>query len=259
MAANAPKTILVEIQDRVAWVRLNRPEAANSRNQRMRQELLETYSHLAADPEVVVLVLTGAGERFFCAGMDLKEAAHGSASARLTTYRDIEALAAFPKPTIAAINGYALGGGCEMALACDIRVMASEAQIGLPEVRLGLFPGGGGAQRLQRLIGPARAFEMIYGAQQIGGRDAQVIGLVNRAVPRAELLTSAADLANHIAGAPAEALMLAKAAMVRGAEIPLSRAVDADLQSLILLLDGAEVGSKSAHPRPGPGYTSDAD
>jgi methylglutaconyl-CoA hydratase len=145
----------------VATVTLERPDAANARNQTMRRELSRIWDHLGSRSDVSVVILTGSGERFFCAGMDMKEAGEPESPAqrrdRLKSSRDIEQLASLPQPTIAAINGYALGGGFEMALACDIRVIAEHAQVGLTELVHGLVPGGGGTQRLPRLVGPARA------------------------------------------------------------------------------------------------------
>ena len=233
--------VLVEVAEGIAWIQLNRPDAGNSRNQAMRELLLAAYRDLEQDPAVRVLVLTGAGDRFFCAGMDLKEAAlpaaPGSTRERLLGARDIEALAHFPRPTIAAVNGYALGGGCEMALACDLRVMADEASIGLTEVRHGLIPGGGGAQRLPRLVGGARALELLYLARTLSGQEALAIGLVNRSVPRDQLTATTEALAAELVAMPAEALALAKASALRGQELPLTAAIDADLDALIGILE----------------------
>jgi enoyl-CoA hydratase/carnithine racemase len=238
--------VLVELVDGVARVTLNRPLAANSRNQPMRAALLSAYSELARSPDVRVLVLTGQGDRFFCAGMDLKEAREpqlpGGARERLGGESDIEALAAFPRPTVAAINGYALGGGLEMALACDIRIMVRDAAIGLTEVRHGLLPGGGGAQRLPRLIGPARALELILMAKVVGGDEAERLGIVNQVVNRADLGVTVDEVVRTISEMPVEALTMAKAAVRRNAEMPMAAAIQADRDVLVALLDARGVG-----------------
>lgn len=235
-------TVLWEVgDDGVAVITLNRPNSANSRNQAMRSELLELYAEAEQDDAIKVVVLTAAGDRFFCAGMDLKEANSPETSeerrARLSSARDIEALARLPKPTIAAINGYALGGGCEMALACDLRWMADEARIGLTEVKLGLIPGGGGTLRLPRAVGAAKAFEMLYRAQLLDGPTAERIGLVNESVPREQLSSAVRAVAAEIAQMPAAALRRAKEVVLAGQQLPVEVAVDRELDGLLDLLE----------------------
>jgi enoyl-CoA hydratase/carnithine racemase len=224
----------------IAWLELNRPEAANARNQQMRLELLSVYDLLARDPGARVLVLTAAGTRFFCAGMDLKESGGSETPLerrqRLQSGRDIEALASLPIPTIAAINGYALGGGLEMALACDLRIAAAEAQLGLPEITHGLIPGGGATQRLPQLIGPGRAYEMLYLGERVDGRTARDIGLVNRCVPLSELQTSTRILAEKIAQASPTALRLLKEAIRNGLELAPDAARRIELDLLLTLM-----------------------
>jgi enoyl-CoA hydratase/carnithine racemase len=235
------ETIVYTVDDRgVARITLNRPDAANARNQRMRDELHRAYDHVATSGEVTVTVLTGTGEKFFCAGMDLKEASGPETPVerrdRLRRNRDIEELANLPQPTIAAVNGYALGGGCEMALACDLRVMADEASIGLTEVTHGLMPGGGGTQRLPRLVGFARAAELIFLSERVDGVRAAALGLVNRHVPRAELHDAVDALAGRIADQPAAALRAAKEALLAGQDLPIGAAVERELDGLLFLL-----------------------
>jgi methylglutaconyl-CoA hydratase len=224
-----------------AWVTLNRPDAANARNQAMRDDLSRIYDFVATSEDVDVMVLTGAGDRFFCAGMDLKESAGGETSdqrrARLRGSRDIDALAQLPVPTIAAINGYALGGGLEMALACDLRICADEAQLGLPELSHGLVPGGGGTQRLPRLIGPAATLELLYLARRLSGPDALAYGIVNRSVPRAALRQSTQELAQAIAKQPRAALRSAKQLVLRSSDTPLAEGLKLELEALLDLLD----------------------
>ncbi len=226
--------------DGVAWVVLDRPQAANARNQAMREELERLYDHLARSPAVKVVVLTGAGERFFSAGMDLKEAGGDEAlldrRERLRASRDIEQLAALPQPTIAAVNGYALGGGCEMALACDLRIVAAEAELGMPEVGLGLIPGGGATQRLPRLVGLSTTFALLYTGRRLAGEEAVGMGLALRCVPRADLRAEVAALAASIAAQPRAALLAVKEAVRAGLELPLSAGVEKELDLLLMLM-----------------------
>jgi len=237
----------LELADGVAWLTLARPDASNARNQRMRQELTTLYNHLARDPEVRVVVLTGAGERAFCAGMDLKEVGEPETPldrrARLRSARDIEQLAALPKPTVAAINGVALGGGMEMALACDLRVIADEASVGFPEIVHGLIPGGGATQRLPRLVGPEVAFELLYLGERISGTRAAELGLVVRSVPRERLLSAVAGIAERLAAADPHALALLKENVQRSGEVPLSVGIGAELDGLLALLAQRQAAS----------------
>ena len=159
MAPMKFETLLLEISDRVATLTVNRPEKRNALNAAVRREFVEALDALRDDPEVRVLVVTGAGEKAFIAGADIGEFADRSPleqRAAMEGRRLFEEIANFPKPTIAMLNGYALGGGCEVALACDLRIAARSAKLGQPEIRLGLIPGGGGTQRLPRLIGFGR-------------------------------------------------------------------------------------------------------
>lgn len=224
----------------MAQLTLNRPAAANSRNQQMRDELSHAYRRIAADEHIRVVVLTGAGDRHFCAGMDLKEAALPETPLqrrnRLRSARDIEQLARLPRPTIAAINGYALGGGFEMALACDLRIMSAEAIVGLTEIEHGLIPGGGATQRLPRLIGPAAAAEMLYLGSRVDGVVAQRMGLVNRVVPGADLARSTEEMAASLAKRSPDALKAMKEALLASAEVPLSVGVERELDGLLFLL-----------------------
>ncbi len=237
----------LEVVSGVAWLTLDRPEAANARNQRMRRELSAAYHALATDPDVRVVVLTGAGERAFCAGMDLKEAGEPETPlerrARLRSSRDIEELARLPKPTIAAINGVALGGGMEMALACDLRLIAAEASVGFPEIGHGLMPGGGATQRLPRLVGPEITFELLYLGEPVDGERATEIGLASRCVPRGELRELAAEIAARIARCDPGALALIKENVRRAAEVPISTGVAAELDGLLSLLAHRQVAT----------------
>lgn len=239
---------MLDVDERgVATLTLNRPEAGNSRNQQMRQELARIYDLVAVDDSIRVLVLTGAGDRAFCAGMDLKEAGGPEPPEerrqRLRGTRDIEQLAALPKPTIASVNGYALGGGCEMALACDLRVMADEARFALPELTHGLVPGGGATQRLPRLVGIACAFEMIYLGTLVYGPQAVARGLATASVPRAELAPLVGEMAGRIAGFAPAAVRTAKELIRSSHDTPLQSGLDQEVEGLLNLLEQRSVNA----------------
>jgi 3-hydroxypropionyl-coenzyme A dehydratase len=180
------KFIQLEPQGDIALVKINRPEALNAMNTDVISELSRTMDIIAADDGIKVVVITGAGERSFCAGADISYMvniepmqAERYASSAQAVINKIERL---EKPVIAAVNGFALGGGCELAMACDIRIASSNAKIGQPEVTIGIPPGWGGTQRLMRLVGPAKAKEMIFTGKMIAADEALQIGLVNRVV-----------------------------------------------------------------------------
>lgn len=238
------ETVLTQAEDGVLTVRLNRAESAHARNQVMRDELASLWRAVAADRKVRVVVLTGAGDRYFCAGMDLKEAGQPEEPVarrdRMQRSRDIELLADLPQPTVAAINGYALGGGLEMALACDMRLIADSAQVGLPEVTRGLVPGGGGTQRLPRLIGYPRACELVLSGRRLTAREAVEWGIAARVVPAAELLAAARVLAASIAVYPESAVRYAKVLLKRSLQLPVSAGVDAELDVVLTLLAQAD-------------------
>jgi enoyl-CoA hydratase len=195
-------TLLLFIHDRIAVVTINRPDKLNALNAQSKIELKDVFTKLKSDPGVDVVILTGAGEKSFVAGTDIGEltslnAETGKefASGGQAVFDLIQHLG---KPVIAAINGFALGGGCELALACHIRIASENAKFGQPEVNLGIIPGYGGTQRLTRLIGPGRSAEMILTGNQIDAQEALRIGLVNKVVPLADLLPAAEAIAKTI-------------------------------------------------------------
>jgi enoyl-CoA hydratase len=219
------ETLLIEHSERVAVVTVNRPDKRNALNSAVRKELVTALDQLRASDDVRVLVLTGAGDKAFVAGADINEFAQRTAleqRAAMTGRVVFEELADFPKPTIAMINGFALGGGCELALACDIRIAAQSALLGQPEIKLGLIPGGGGTQRLPRLVGPGQALRLIYSGELINAEEAARIGLVDRVVANNELRTQTLQLARTIAAHSPVALQLAKTAVRAALETPLS-------------------------------------
>lgn len=236
--------------DGVAWLTLNRPGQANARNQQMRDELVRVYGTLQKDTEIKVLVLTAAGERHFCAGMDMKESSAPerflARRNRLQRSRDIDQLASLPMPTIAAINGAAMGGGLEMALACDFRICVDTAPLGLPELAHGLVPGGGGTQRLPALIGMSRAFEMIFLRHRISGAEAAGIGLVNRSVAADEFADQVRSMASAIAQLPVAAARSAKALLRNSETVPRAAGLQLELDALLALMDERSSGTAGA-------------
>lgn len=213
------KTLLFENQDGLGILTMNRPAALNALNAETMEELLELLSAIKADPTVKVLIITGA-EKSFVAGADIKEmlpmtAAEGQAWGRLgqSVFSLIENL---PQAVIAAINGFALGGGCELAMACDIRIASEKAKFGQPEVSLGIIPGFAGTQRLPRLVGKGIAKELIYTGDMIDAQEAMRIGLVNKVTTPEELLPAAKAMAQKIMTRGLFAVQMAKASIHNG-------------------------------------------
>jgi enoyl-CoA hydratase len=219
------ESLLVRVEDRVATIVVNRPDKRNALNAVVRREVVEALDALRDDPEVRVVVITGAGDKAFIAGADIGEFAGRTPleqRAAMEGRRLFEELAAYPKPTIAMINGFALGGGCEVALACDLRIAARSARLGQPEVKLGILPGGGGTQRLPRLVGLGRALRLIMTGEMISAEEAERIGLVDEVVDDADLARRTAALAGLIAGYSPVTLKLIKDAVRATQEMPLS-------------------------------------
>jgi enoyl-CoA hydratase/carnithine racemase len=247
--------VLFEVRNQIAWITLNRPDSLNAMNRQMTRELIEACRQVEEDSAVRIGIFTGAGEKAFSAGMDLKERAETSFSPierrhqKLTAaiYTQARAAAAISKPTIAAIRGYCVGGGLELALACDLRVAAEEAKLGLTEVRRGLIPGAGGTQRLARAVGTAKALEICLTGDNVTGSEAQRLGLVNVAVPAVEVLDAAEDLANRILkGAPMSVAFI-KEAINKGVELPLDEGLrlEADLSALVATTEDSKEGPRA--------------
>ena len=222
--------VLLEKRDDIAVVTLNRPDAINALSVRMRDELWEVLSAVRDDPDVRGMLLQGTGERGFCAGADLTEfgTAPSQTIAREVRWeRDVWGLLlGIPKPSVAAIHGYCLGSGLEMAALCDMRVAAADAVFGMPEAGLGLVPAAGGTQLLPRLLGPGRALELLLSGRRFGADEAFAYGLVTAVVPRSELVAAATALLRRVLRAPAPALAAAKRALTEGADLPLAAALD---------------------------------
>ncbi len=222
-----PGFITVEIQERLATVTVNRPEVRNALNSQVVEELAATFERLGRDPQVGALVLTGAGEKAFVAGADIKEMV-GKSGLEMQAFSELgrrlcDAIENCPKPVIAAVNGYALGGGCEIAMACDIRLASEGARIGQAEINIGTVPGFGGSQRLPRLVGGGWAAQMVLTGEPVDAATAERIGLVNRVVPADRLLEEAKALARKMLDKSPVALALAKACLRAAQEMPLSQ------------------------------------
>lgn len=228
-----------------AVITIERPERRNALNNQVIGELLALLQQAAADPAVRSVILTGAGGRAFSAGADLIElrardhvSETGPAAARR---REVAALLErMPKPTIAAINGHAVGGGLELAMACTFRIASSAAKLGLPEVTLGILPGNGGTQRLRRLVGLGRALELVLSGKLIDAAEAERIGLVLRTVPATDVLSESIGLAKLLAGLPQRALAAAKDAVLIGADLPLDPALSFENKWFALLCGSPE-------------------
>jgi enoyl-CoA hydratase len=210
-------SIDIERADAIAVVTMNRPEALNAFNTVQLEELLAAMRQLGADDAIRAIVITGAGDRAFAAGADIKEM-EAKSPLEAKAFAELghavcAAIERAPQPTIAAVNGFALGGGCEVALACDIRLAAERAMLGQPEVALGIFPGWGGTQRLPRLIGAGLAKELIFTGRSVNAAEALRIGLVNAVHPAQELLSKARELAGQVAAQGPLAVRHAKIAI----------------------------------------------
>ncbi|MGB3210120.1 MAG: enoyl-CoA hydratase-related protein [Desulforhopalus sp.] len=240
--------ILIEKDSGIATLTINRPKSLNALNKETLEEMLACCKELRTDRSVQVLILTGAGDRSFVAGADISymqglDTAGGKDFGRLghAVTRTIENL---PQPVIAAINGFALGGGCELAISCDIRLASDNAKFGQPEVNLGVIPGFGGTQRLPRLIGKGLASELLFSGKIIDAAEAGRIGLVNRVVSQDDLMTECRELAEMICSRGPAAVRLCKEVVNNGMEMDLHRACsyEADLFALCFSEDEQKEG-----------------
>jgi len=216
--------LLFEVREKVARITFNRPNVLNALNRKTMDELGDCLNTVRADDEIRVLILTGAGEKAFIAGADINELSQQTPvnGREFTLYGQeiIHRLETLGKPAIAAINGFALGGGCELALACTLRIASRNAKLGQPEVKLGLVPGYGGTQRLPRLCGKGVAHELILTGEMISAEEALRVGLVNRVVDSAELLATAEAIAKKIIANAPLAVKYAMEAVAHGMEMP---------------------------------------
>jgi len=224
----AEHVVVVTIEGRVATVTINRPDKLNALNAQVRQEFVAALDELRTNDAVRVVIVTGAGEKAFVAGADIKEFAGCSAYDQFQVTKGFgifEAPEKFPKPVIAAVNGFALGGGCELAMACDMRIASDRAKFGQPEINLGILPGGGGTQRLPRLVGLGNAYRLLYTGDVIGADEALRIGLVDEVVPHDQLMDRVRQVAAAIAEKSPAALQFIKDAVKASVRMSLDEGV----------------------------------
>jgi enoyl-CoA hydratase/carnithine racemase len=257
------ETILYDVKNHIGYITLNRPEVMNAISYQMTREIVDVCEQVRRDPAVRVVILTGAGEKAFCTGLDLKERAQETDETTLFDKRRArnlpgvhshhQAVAAIDKPTIAAVRGWTVAGGLELALACDIRVAAEDAKLGMMEVRRGRLGGAGGTQRLPRLIGTAKALEICLTGEPVNAEEAYRVGLVNRVVPPAQLISAAEEIAGKIClGAPLS-LIAIKEAITKGVELPFEEGLklESELAMLLSNTEDQKEGSRAfAEKRP---------
>jgi enoyl-CoA hydratase/carnithine racemase len=241
--------VRLDVDGGIGTIRLDRPPM-NAFNRQVQEELKACAEQAAQRADVRAVVVFG-GEKVFAAGADIKEMAGMSYADMATTARRLSAcfgaLSEVPKPTVAAITGYALGGGMEVALGCDRRVCADNAKLGQPEILLGIIPGGGGTQRMSRLIGPARAKDLILTGRMVDAQEARSIGLVDEVVPAGEVYTAARKWAEKFVNGPAVALAAAKKAIDGGLDVDLRSGLDleAELFAALFATDDRRIGMES--------------
>lgn len=245
------ENLLLDVKDQIARVTFNRPTVLNALNFKTIDELNHCLDTLKADSSVRVLILTGSGEKAFVAGADINELARqtpldgkDTALRGQSVFRKLETMG---KPSIAAINGFALGGGCELALACTMRIASRNARLGQPEVKLGILPGYGGSQRLSRLCGKGIAHEMILTGEMIGAEEALRIGLLNRVTEPGDLLATAESIARKIIANAPLAVKYSMEAVESGAEMPLQEGLflEATLFGLCCATDDMREGTRA--------------
>lgn len=253
--------LIVHIAERIATITINRPKNLNSLTEEVFTDLSKTINDLAGNEEVAVIILTGAGEKAFVAGGDITAMVEATPEwARnfaLLAQGVLNRIEHSPKPVIAAVNGYALGGGCELAMACDIRIASETALFGQPEVKLGIIPGFAGTQRLSRLVGKGKAKEIIFTGEMLDAEEACRIGLVNKVVPADQLMDAAREMAAVIARRSRTAVRLSKEAIDNGLEMDSGRAerYEADLFALCFAGEDQREGMKAFVEKRDPEFT----
>jgi len=249
--ADDKKIVLYEVGDRVAWVTINRPDKLNALDRATMTAIDRAVGEALAADDVGVIVLTGAGEKAFVAGADIEEMAALDARDAQEFSRFLQAcldrIERSPKPVIAAINGFALGGGCEVAMACHLRIASERARFGQPEVNLGLIPGAGGTQRLQRIVGRGRALDLILSGEMIEATEAHRIGLVNRVVPPGDLREEVDRYAAVLNSKSPVALARVLEAVLSGGEVSMNEAMrlEAGLFGLCFATEDMREGTRA--------------
>ncbi len=234
--------VISQVEDHVGILTINRPKTLNALDAPTLLALESGLAEMEADASVHVIVFTGAGERAFVAGGDIADLNSRQGLAHYLEFAEIihrvfRRVETCDKPTIAAVNGWALGGGTELLLSTDIRILADHAQLGVPEITLGLFPGAGGSQRMMRQIAPCKAREMMFTGDRISAEEALALGLVNKVVPADQLMSEAMTMANKIADKSPLVLKLLKRAMSNGADMPMPAALAHEQAMIGLVLD----------------------
>ena len=245
------QNLLFEKKNQIAYITLNRPKVLNALNMATMEELRQAFAAAKEDADVRVVILTGAGEKAFVAGADIGElSVHNPVSAKEYTHQGqaiIDAIENLGKPTIACINGFALGGGCELAMACTMRLASENAKLGQPEVKLGLIPGYGGTQRLPRLVGKGVAMQLVLTGEMISAQEAHRIGLVNEVVPAGELIARAEAIAGKIIANAPLAIQYCMEAVNRGLDLPLAEGLylEATLFGVVCATEDKNEGTKA--------------
>jgi len=251
MAYEKLENVKVEIRDRVLILSVDRPKVLNALNAQTVEEIGRVFAEARDDQNVGSVIVTGGGEKAFVAGADINELAQKSPiTGKETSERGqmiLSSIERFPKPVIAAINGFALGGGCELAMACHMRIASENAQIGLPEVTLGIIPGYGGTQRMARLLGKAKALELICTGDRINAAEAERIGLVNKVVPVGQAVSAAEELARKIMSRSPVAVRAAIEAVNTGLDMPFEAGqfLEATLFGLLCASEDMKEGMKA--------------
>ncbi len=251
MQESALENVTYSIRENAAWVTVNRPNKLNALNRKTVEEIVDGVGRGIASPDAAAVVLTGAGDKAFIAGADIKEMSELSASEAQEfshfLQQSLDRLERSDKPVIAAVNGFALGGGCELAMACHVRIASESALLGQPEVNLGLIPGAGGTQRLQRLVGRGRALDLILSGRNIDAAEAHRIGLVDRVVSGDELVATVDGYVKTLAKKSPSALSRALEAVISGGETSLSEAqrLEASLFALCFATEDMREGTRA--------------
>ncbi len=237
------EAIIYEKKENVAWITLNRPEVLNAQNDTLRSELIIALEQARDDGEVHLVVLTGSGDRAFSAGADISEFPFRTPVDVIGRRKGIkspyELIRQIPKPVIAMVNGFALGGGCELAMACDVIIASENARFGQPEINVGVIPGGGGTQILPRLVGEKKAKELIFTGEFISAEEALRLGLVNKVVPREKLMEAVEELLSKLKSKSPVILKFAKLAVNKSLETALSVGIT-DEEDLFAMCFGTE-------------------